>query len=168
MRTTLITTLELRRDAEVRILTPVGARLLRDRIAGLERRLADLGPRIAGPEADPAAREEWERIEQEVVELTAAVDAADIRACDPAGFDGRVQPGMRVLVEAPDGLREWVRPVDPLEAWLDSERISTSSPLSRALMGARIGHRVWVAAPTGLWEATVIDIDPQPDAPSLP
>ena len=149
-------------------LTPIGAHLLQRRIDHMHDLQAELGPHIAGEDPDPAAREEWERLAVEIGSLQCALNEADVRIPAPERFDGRVELGMRVLVEGPDGAREWVRPVDPLEAWLDAERISAHSPLSRALLGARRGHRVWVAAPTGVWEATVVDIDPEPDFPALP
>ena len=58
------------------------------------------------------------------------------------GRAGHARPG------DPRGRRDaWVRPVHPDEAFLDEERISATSPLAIALVGARTGHTVWVDAP---------------------
>ena len=43
------------------------------------------------------------------------------------------------------------RIADVAVAFLDDERISATSPLAIALLGARTGHTVWVDAPTGAW-----------------
>jgi transcription elongation GreA/GreB family factor len=55
-------------------------------------------------------------------------------------------------------VQEWVRPVHPVEAVLDDERISVMSPLSRALLGARVGQTVTVHGPTTTWKATIREI----------
>ena len=65
--------------------------------------------------------------------------------------------GCEVVLE--DGTTAWVRPVHPDEAFLDDERISATSPLAIALIGARTGHTVWVDAPTGAWPCEVLSID---------
>jgi transcription elongation GreA/GreB family factor len=94
-----------------------------------------------------------------------AVDAllgqAEVIEIDPASVDGRVELGMRVGVALSDGTAAWVRPVHPDEAFLDDERVSATSPLAIALMGARVGHTVWVDAPTGAWPCEVLAIDLQ-------
>ena len=69
---------------------------------------------------------------------------------------------MRVHVVLADGSTAWVRPVHPAEAFLDDERISVTSPLGMALIGARASHVVWVSAPAGVWGCTVLTIDPSP------
>ena len=66
--------------------------------------------------------------------------------------------GSRVLVGMPDGEQVLVRPVHPVEAALDDERVSIASPLSRALLGCRPGHRVTVHGPAGEWEADVLEV----------
>jgi transcription elongation GreA/GreB family factor len=51
-----------------------------------------------------------------------------------------------------------VRVVDPVEAFLDDERISSSSPLAVALLGHAVGDQCPVHAPSGVWTATVLGI----------
>ena len=77
----------------------------------------------------------------------------------PDAAGRRAVLGMRVRVVLEDGETAWVRPVHPDEAFLDDERISATSPLAIALMGARVGHTVWVDAPTGAWPCEVLEID---------
>ena len=59
-----------------------------------------------------------------------------------------------------DGSQEWVRIVHPAEAFLDDERISETSPLATALLGARASDAVWVDAPSGVWSCSVLEVDP--------
>jgi transcription elongation GreA/GreB family factor len=70
-------------------------------------------------------------------------------------FDGSIALGTRALVTLADGSEEWVRPVHPREAFLDDERISVTSPVGSALIGAKPGDVVSVNAPTGLWKCSV-------------
>ena len=47
--------------------------------------------------------------------------------------------------------------VDPAEAGLDTERISSDSPLATAILGGRVGEDVTVEAPSGPYRATIIE-----------
>ena len=85
-------------------------------------------------------------------------EEADTLRTDPATFDGRVDLGVWVTVELPDGQTETVRIVHPEEAFLDDERVSATSPMAIALLGARAGHTVWVAAPKGTWRCRVVGV----------
>ena len=72
----------------------------------------------------------------------------------PAAVQG-VGIGVRARVTLADGNTAWVRPVHPAEAYLDDERISISSPLGSALLGAAPGDVVTVEAPIGSWQCRV-------------
>jgi transcription elongation factor GreA len=80
-----------------------------------------------------------------------------------------VELGDAVTVEFPRhrGRRrvERFRIVHPLEAALDDERISTESPLARALLGRAIGETVSVEAPAGRYRVRILATRrPGPDA----
>ena len=70
----------------------------------------------------------------------------------------QVEPGNRVQIQMPDGEHIWVRPVHPVEAFLDEERISVDSPLSHALLGKKVGDRVAVVGPKVTWTCVVLDV----------
>lgn len=143
-------------------LTPGGAALLAERIADIrERRLPELRPHLMGIDRDERMMAEFERLTEEAAAIEAALAESSILTDDPEGFDGRISIGMRVHVTLADGSTAWVRPVHPVEAFLDDERISILSPLGWVLLGARVDHLVWVASPSGVWGARVLDVDPR-------
>jgi transcription elongation factor GreA len=47
--------------------------------------------------------------------------------------------------------------VDPAEAGLDTDRISSDSPLATAILGIRVGEDVTVEAPSGPYRATIVE-----------
>ena len=77
----------------------------------------------------------------------------------PEGAPAVVALGDRVLISDPDREQEWVRVVDPKEAFLDDERISATSPLGRALIGAKARSSITVEAPSGTWRCRVLRIE---------
>lgn len=142
------------------LITPLGRAQLEARISDIrERRLAELRPLLVEHERDERHVAEFEKLLEEaaVIERFLA-EAADI-SVDPRRHDGSVVLGSRVLVELPDGGQAWVVPVHPREAVLDDERISAESPLGSAILGLGAGESVTVHAPTGPWQAKVVEID---------
>ncbi len=147
--------------APVPRLTPGGYALIAERLRDItEHRLPQMRPILVDRERDERDVAEFERLLAEVDSLTALLAEAKTIVDDPMGFEGRVGIGMRVHVTLADGSNAWVRLVHPAEAFLDEERISMTSPLGLALMGARASHVVWVGAPAGVWACTVLAIDP--------
>lgn len=141
-------------------LTRAGYDQLQQRAADIrDRRLPDMRPLLVETERDERVVAEFERLLAEATGIDTLLAQADVIAIDPVAVDGRVDLGMRVQVVLEDGSTEWVRPVHPDEAFLDDERISATSPLAIALIGARAGHTVWVDAPTGAWPCQVLAID---------
>lgn len=142
------------------LLTPEGRSRLIERVADIrERRLPDIRPLLVESDRDERVVAEFERLLAEANSLDALIAVAEILDRDPAAHDGRVDLGIRARVRMFDE-ESWVRPVHPEEAFLDDERVSARSPLAIALLGARVGHTVWVDSPSGAWPCEVLDIDP--------
>lgn len=138
-------------------LTPDGRRLLEERLRMIDDvSLPLLRPLIAAPDRDERDVAEFERLLGEVDRLSSVLARADDV---PAHGDGVVGWGSRVLIRLPDGEQVRVRPVHPVEAFLDEERVSVASPVSRAILGARAGQVVSVDGPGGRWNCRVVAID---------
>jgi transcription elongation GreA/GreB family factor len=158
---TMTTTLPKKRTITP-ALTPGGYASISARIDQIrELRLPELRPLLIERERDERDVAEFERLLAEADALDALLAEAGVMTDDPDAFEGRVELGMRVRVTLADGSETWVRPVHPAEAFLDDERISVTSPLATALLGARASHVVWVDAPSGVWACTVLEIDPR-------
>ena len=141
-------------------LTREGYDRLDERVRDIrERRLPDMRPLLIESERDERIVAEFERLTEEAVALDLLLGRADVISIDPANADGGVVLGVRVHVVLEDGTEAWVRPVHPTEAFLDEERISATSPIAVALMGAVPGDEVLVQAPTGDWPCRVLAVD---------
>lgn len=141
---------EVRLTAEGRALLAERARTVREVL------LPALRPHLVDRERDERDVAEFERLSAELERLEHLVDTAELL---PESTDGTVQPGSRVLIEMHDGERAWVRPVHAVEAFLDDERISYTSPVSQALMGAVAGDVVPVHGPAGVWSCSVVEVE---------
>lgn len=147
--------------------TAEGLELLKERLHYIDDvRLPQVRALLVDRDRDERDVAAYERLVAEREELAATIDLADV--ITPVRGRGPVELGlgMRARVLLADGSRAWVRPVHPAEAHLDDERISMDSPLARAILGARRGAVVEVAAPTGNWTCTVLSIE-VPRAPEL-
>ena len=155
-------TKERRTNASLTLrLTPGGYLGIAHRIVEIrEQRLPELRPLLVDRERDERDVADFERLLVEADELEALLAEAVIMDDDDRGFDGNIEVGARVQISTADGSHEWVRIVHPAEAFLDGERVSQTSPLATALLGARKSDSVWVEAPSGVWSCTVLDIDP--------
>jgi transcription elongation GreA/GreB family factor len=141
-------------------LTREGFARLQQRVIDIrDRRLPEMRPLLIESERDERVVAEFQRLTEEADATDALLGRAGVIAIDPISVDGRIELGMRVEVALPDGSHTWVRPVHPDEAAVDEERVSATSPLAIALIGARAGHTVWVDAPTGAWPCEVRGID---------
>ncbi len=142
------------RNAEVR-LTPQGRALLQARMVELaEEILPAMRPMLVEEERDERVVADFERAQAEHDRLAVLLGTAGSVTTDEPG--DVIVLGSRVAISDHDGGRRVVRIVDPVEAFLDEERISSSSPLAVALLGHRVGDEVPVAAPAGQWTATVV------------
>ncbi len=74
-------------------------------------------------------------------------------------LDGEVQPGSRVRVRDGDGEDEYTL-VRSGKADPSNGRISTESPVGRALLGGRRGDEVRVQTPGGIRALTIVEVAP--------
>lgn len=135
------------------MLTLDGVGLLEQRAAWLrEEEIPPLRAAVARRPGDWLAELDLDRALAELDTLETTLDVAGIipvSKSDPS----TVELGDLAIVEFPrsggrEARVERFRLVHPIEAPLDTERISVESPLARALIGARIGQTVTVAGPS--------------------
>lgn len=139
------------------LLTPQGRTMLQQRMAELaEEILPGMRPMLVEDERDERVVADFERLQAEHDRLGVLLGTAG--ELDPNDQGDEVVLGSRVAFSDPDGNRRVVRIVDPVEAFLDDERISDSSPLAAALMGHRVGDQCRVQAPSGVWTATILAV----------
>jgi transcription elongation factor GreA len=101
-------------------------------------------------------KEEFMQTEARIRELEQTLDRAEVIA--EGSVDGTVSLGSHVTVRSDDGYEEtWVL-VGPEEANAPEGRISTESPVGRALIGHRAGESAAVATPDGPITYTVVDV----------
>ena len=137
-------------------LTDDGRALLVERLTFLhEVALPELRPLLTGRERDERDVASFERLLGEAQWLEGVLGRATPLPRQNADAVGL---GMRVQLQMPDGESIWVRPVHPIEAALDDERISMTSPVSQAILGAQVGDVVMVNGPAGEWVCEITDI----------
>lgn len=147
-----------RRATRTVVLTADGVRLLEERLADItNRRLPELRPLLTEKERDERDVATFESLLAEEARLQALLAEAQVLQ-PPTSVQG-VGIGIRARVTLADGSTAWVRPVHPAEAYLDDERISISSPLGSALLGAAPGDVVTVEAPIGSWQCRVESVE---------
>jgi len=156
------TSIKARRAAAVRedrsavTLTPDGRLLMAERLRHLrEDLLPALVPLLVDRERDERHTAEFERLTAEADWIDHLL-ATSLTASPDAGPDVRL--GSRVLLRLAGGVEEWVRPVHPVEAFLDEERISATSPLSQAILGASVGQTVTVHGPSATWRCLIVEV----------
>jgi transcription elongation GreA/GreB family factor len=99
---------------------------------------------------------EWEWGVEDGALLERLLGVAVVAEDRPGGSDA-VQLGDAVTMGLPDTLERFLV-VHPLEAPLDSVRISASSP-GRAVLGRRAGDLVDVASPAGRYRAQILAVE---------
>jgi transcription elongation factor GreA len=114
-------------------------------VEAIEREDDEVGPRL---EQDLALRE----LEQLKYVLETAGNVYDVPE-DP----DLVQIGDWVTLRLADDEQVRHLIVDPAEAGLDTDRISSDSPLATAILGSRVGEDVTVEAPSGPYRATIVE-----------
>ncbi len=140
-------------------LTREGYDRLQERVLDIrDRQLPEMRPLLIETERDERIVAEFERLIEEAGIIDALLAQADVISINADDVANGISLGMRAQVTLEDGSKEWVRPVHPDEGFLDEERISVTSPLALALLGASAGDTVMVQAPTGDWPCKVLAI----------
>lgn len=131
-------------------------------LAQLRQRLEDSTARLAAP--PPDERQTRALIERERRWLLARIASAQLVAGARADAT-RIAFGTRVEVVDEQGRRQRWRIVGEDEAEPEAGRISWTSPLARALIGARVGEVVTWARPSGEVELEVVGLDSGAEPP---
>lgn len=147
-------------------LTAEGKARLEDELAHLrDIKLPDLSRRIheATEHGDVSDNSEYEDLKEERVhtevrirELEQTLEHATVIAAGAS--DGTIRLGSRVTIRWDDGDEEsWIL-VSPEEAYASDARISTESPVGRALLGSRVGDTASVHTPGGELAFTIVAV----------
>lgn len=135
-------------------LTPAGRESLAARLAELEALAQTLLRQLADGNIDDITAVTYGRAAEEIVRLTNALNAA--RSIDELPPDScSVVLGDTVTLGYPDGESGRYVIVDPLEAPVEDRRISSDSPLGRAVLGRHVGEVVEVDAPGGRYRCRI-------------
>ncbi len=139
------------------MLTPDGRASLQARVDEIaNEELPAMRPLLVEDERDERVVADFERLQAEhdrLVVLIGTSGTIDMDALGPT-----ITLGSRVAISDADGRRRVIRIVDPVEAFLDEERISNTSPLATSLLGHQAGDSCQVQAPAGIWTATVLAV----------
>ena len=133
-------------------ITKEGADRLRRRLLALRekrRLLANQAENLHAPSA-------LKRLELECQKLQSILDSAVI--AEPPLDRERVSLGAWVQLRDADGAEEAYQIVGAEEAEPDEGRISSASPLARALLNRRTGEKVHFKIPTGHRDLTIVSV----------
>lgn len=147
-----------RRTRERPMLTGDGRFLMQLRLRHLlEVEIPEARGGLGSEPAEPGRVSRLERLCVEAIWLQRLLDRAGTL---PRPTGDVVELGSYVRIRMVDGEGTWVRPVPAVEAMLDDDRLSATSPLGSALLGARPGEEVVVHGPAGPWRCEVLEIAP--------
>lgn len=136
------------------VLTAAGRRDLQQRLDRALEALAHLAERMSAGERGADETAEHRQLIRQVEEITAILQRAEAVG-DVAEDPSIVELGDEVDVQMPDGAVDTYALVHPVEANRAAGRVSVTSPLGQALLGARPGDTVSVAAPAGPYDCTI-------------
>jgi transcription elongation factor GreA len=154
------------------VITPRGLAELTDQLDRLTTRgrseIADRLEQAAAREANPLenadyrhALEDQARLERRIAVLEDRVRSAQVVEAQPG--NGRLDVGERFRVrDLESGARLTLELVGPHEADLAAGRVTTASPLGRALVGRGRGAVVEVDAPTGTRRYEILAVEAAP------
>jgi transcription elongation factor GreA len=139
------------------MLTPDGRASLQARVDEIaDEELPAMRPLLVEDERDERVVADFERLQAEHDRLAVLLGTSG--TLDLGSLGSVITLGSRVALTDADGQRLVVRIVDPVEAYLDEERISDTSPLARALLGHSVGDECVVVAPASTWTAKVLAV----------
>lgn len=102
-------------------------------------------------------KDEYMYQENRVHELENTLENAEILVAGSG--DGSVQLGSTVTVRDEDGVEErWII-VDSAEASLSENRVSSDSPVGKALLDSRAGDTAAVETPGGPYTYTIVNVE---------
>ena len=141
-------------ESPLRLVSESGRRRLEDRVRQLEARLAELRGALEEAERGREILQEQLRVAEERDRILAVLHSSG-RVVDCSDDPGVVEVGDTVGLLFDDGTEERHMLVHGLEVGIDDRRISSASPLGRAILGRRVGDTVSVRAPSGPYRCTV-------------
>lgn len=155
----------MRTERTIQLTADGHARLMQELKHLTEVKLPDISARIqdATEHGDVSDNSEYEDLKEEFVltearirELEQTLERAEI--IPEGSVDGTIHLGSRVTVRSDDDEEEtWVL-VSPEEASAVDGRISTQSPVGKALVGSRVGDSATVTTPGGQIVYTVVGV----------
>jgi len=164
-----MTALPINTDTEGAIpLTRHARRALAAKIRRLHRQvIPELVSLRQDPDHDGRLEDDYHRAVRELAELSSLLDRAEpveVLPDDPR----RVDLGEAVTICLDDGNLERYVIVHPAEVTLGGLRVSTASPLGRALLGRCVGDVVGVDAPGGSYRCVIVSAERRPHADDDP
>ncbi len=147
-----IPSLQFRPPETRNYITKEGADRLRRRLLELreERRIH------AEKSADPNTPSALKRLDLECQKLKLILESAAI--AEPPADQEKVSLGAWVRLRDEDGDEETYQIVGAEEAAPNEGRISSASPIARALLTRRVGDKVHLKIPAGLRELTILSV----------
>ncbi len=154
-------------SGDVAYLTADGRRMVKERIELLEAAVAELENALHEPERPPEIVEGYYRATDALARLRALVERAQL--LDDVPDDPQVvELGDCVSIRLDDGAEETYLIVQAAEATVDDYRISSDSPLGRALLTRRVGETVDVSVPAGSYRCTILSATRQRHGDATP
>lgn len=145
-------------SSEPPLLTDEGRKRLAERARRLEEEtIPSLVEAIDDEDDEMAPRLEYDLAMRELEQLKYVLETAGSVYEIPEDPDV-VQIGDWVTVRMGDDEEVRHLIVHPAEAGLDQNRISSDSPLAAAVLGHRVKDEVTVAAPSGAYQATIVEV----------
>jgi transcription elongation factor GreA len=152
-------------DRRIRLTANGKARLQEELRELREEKLPALMERIRGTTANGDVNDnpEYEGTKEDLMNTEARISELEqtlaLAEVIPDGSpDGIIDLGSHVTVEGDDGIKEtWIL-VTPEEASTLDGRISTDSPVGRALIGQKAGESVTVTTPGGEITYRIVDV----------
>jgi transcription elongation factor GreB len=136
-------------------LTPEGEKRLR---VELERLIQVERPTLAVPSDDPDRRRQLQILDQRIAHLQQSLQTAVVVENPPQPWE-QVRFGASVTVRDSHGEQTRYRIVGIDEADVDRDWVSWCSPIAKALLNARIGHKVRFRVPAGEQELEIIRVE---------
>lgn len=139
------------------LLTAEGRRRLEERLRRLrEETIPTLAAALEETDDDLSLQLEYDMANNEIERLEYVLETARSTDEIPADPDV-VQIGDWVEISTGEGTSRHLI-VHPAEAGVDEGRISSDSPLAKAILGRRVGEEVAVEAPAGVYTARIIEV----------